>query len=210
MKESFVSLYLGMRGAGKSYLVKEYELKKYKRILIYDTQGEYTDGIVFEELEELKKFWLQHYQGAFKIIYRPLNHVNFSAICDLVYTCGNMCFVVEELDLTAGTFDTDINFQSIIKRGRHKNITFIGISQRPFGINRNITSQAKIIYSFRQLEPRDVEYLKYFIGVEAEQIPNLKKYHFLYWNYNIDIARMMTYNAKTKTIIPVVKIAEKT
>lgn len=182
--ETNVALVFGIRGTGKSYFVKNHLLPKYPRRIIYDTQSEYTDGIVFEDFDDLKKFWAEQHEKVFKIIYRPIKHDRFLELCELVYLCGNMTFVIEELDLTAGTFDNDIDFLSLIKRGRHRNVNVIGISQRPFGINRNITSQAKEIYSFAQLEPRDIDYLRFYLGDSAGIIQTLKNYHFYYWQYS--------------------------
>jgi hypothetical protein len=182
--ETNVTLVFGLRGSGKSYFVKNHLLPKYQRRIIYDTQSEYNDGIIFEDFDKLKSFWAGLYDKQFKIIYRPIRHDRFLELCNLVYLCGNMAFVIEELDLTAGTFDNDLEFLSLIKRGRHRNVEIIGISQRPFGINRNITSQAKEIYSFAQLEPRDIEYLRYYLGNSAELIRNLKNFHFYYWQYS--------------------------
>jgi len=182
--ETNVTLVFGIRGTGKSYFVKHHLLPQYDRRIIYDTQSEYTDGIIFEDFEGLKDFWAKQYDKPFKIIFRPIKHDNFLQLCDLVYLCGNMAFIIEELDLTAGTFDNDTEFLSLIKRGRHRNVDIIGISQRPFGINRNITSQAKEIYSFAQLEPRDIDYLRYYLGESAILIKELKKFHFYYWQYS--------------------------
>jgi hypothetical protein len=183
--ETSVKLVFGLRGTGKSYYVKHVLIPQYKRRIIYDTQGEYNDGVIFEDFAKLKEFWAVHYEKDFRIIFRPIRHDNFLELCDLVYLCGNMAFIVEELDLTAGTHDNDIEFLSLIKRGRHRNVDIIGISQRPFGINRNITSQAKEIYSFCQKEPRDIDYLRYYLGESAELIRHLKNYHFYYWEYAV-------------------------
>jgi hypothetical protein len=196
MTETIVRLALGVRGTGKSHVVKNYLIGEHKRCIIYDTQGEYTQGVVFEDFESLKKFWANNFDKNFRIIYRPLNHSKFSELCELVYLCGKLLFVVEELDLVAGTYDDDINFQSVLKRGRHQEISFVGISQRPFGINRNITSQAKEVYSFRQIEPRDIDYLKYYLGEGAELIQELKKYHFFYWNYSVEGYKILTLKGK--------------
>jgi hypothetical protein len=181
--ETSVQLVFGIRGTGKSYFVKHYVIPKHKRRIIYDTQGEYNDGIIFEDFAKLKEFWARCAEKDFKLIYRPIRHDHFLELCDLVYLCGNMAFIVEELDLTAGTYDNDIEFLSLIKRGRHRNVEIIGVSQRPFGINRNITSQAKEIYSFCQKEPRDIDYLRYYLGESAELIRHLKNFHFYYWEY---------------------------
>lgn len=190
--ESNVILVFGMRGTGKSFFVKQKLLPVYPRQLIYDNQGEYKDGIIFYDLAKLKKFWAENYDKKFRMIFRPLNHDDFSEICRLVYLCGNMLFVIEELDLVAGSYDNDIDFQTVLKRGRHTNITLLGISQRPYGINRTITSQAKEIYSFCQKEPRDVQYLKNYLGNDSEIIQSLPQYHALYYNYNVQGFKIIT------------------
>lgn len=182
MSEKKVNLILGQRGSGKSYLAKDL-IKDIKRLIIYDTLGEYSFGVSIENLDEFKQFFLKVYQGNFKVCYQPVSpSIDFNAVCDIVYECGDLTFLVEEIDTFCSAQEISENFANIIQRGRHKNITLIGISQRPFGIPRLITSQAKTIYSFIHREPRDLEYLKAYIGDEAEKIKDLKQYEFLRWN----------------------------
>lgn len=181
MSEKKVVLILGQRGSGKSYLANEM-LAKYPRYLIYDTLGEYSRGVIFLELQNLKSFWGEHYQGNFRLIYQPVNPIeDFDEVCDLVYELGDMMFLVEEIDTFCSSQMISTAFANIIQRGRHKDITLIGVSQRPYGIHRIITSQAKEIYSFLHREPRDVDYLKFFIGSEAEKVRDLPRYHYLLW-----------------------------
>ncbi len=181
MSEKKVILILGQRGSGKSYLAKSM-LKEYNRYLVYDTLGEYEQGVFFNKLDDLKEFWLKVYQDNFRLIYQPtIPRADFDEVCDLVYACGDMLFLVEEIDSFCSAQDISLPFANITQRGRHKDITLIGVSQRPFGINRLITSQAKEVYSFLHREPRDVEYLKFFIGSEAEKVRDLPRYHYLLW-----------------------------
>ena len=73
-------------------------------------------------------------------------------------------------------------FRHIIQRGRHKNITLIGVTPAPFGINRDLTRQAKEVYIFNTNEPRDIQYLKDLLGNEIEQkISELKQFEFVKW-----------------------------
>jgi len=181
LSEKKVILVLGQRGGGKSYLANEM-LPEYPRYLIYDTLGEYSRGVAFLTLQELKDFWGKSYQRNFRLIYQPVNPIeDFDEVCDLVYSLGDMMFLVEEIDTFCSSQTISTAFANIIQRGRHKNITLIGVSQRPYGIHRLITSQAKEIYSFLHREPRDVEYLKSFIGSEAEKVRDLPRYHYLLW-----------------------------
>jgi hypothetical protein len=182
MIEKKVMLVLGQRGTGKSYLA-DYLISQYQRYIIFDTLGEYSNGVVCDSLEQFKELFAKVYSGNFKIIYQPLNPaVDFDYLCDVVYSCGDLVFLVEEIDTFCTPQEISNNFANIIQRGRHKNITLIGVSQRPYGIHRLITSQAKTIYSFIHREPRDIDYLKAFIGDEAEKIKELKQYEFLKWD----------------------------
>lgn len=191
MSEKKVILIMGQRGSGKSYLAKHL-IKDCRRLLIYDTLGEYNIGIIIENLKEFKDFFLKVYNKNFRITYQPINPVNdFDIICDIVFETGDMTFLVEELDTFCSSQEISDNFANIIQRGRHKDINLIGITQRPYGIPRLITSQAKTIYSFIHREPRDLEYLKAFIGEEAEKIKDLKQYEFLKWdNGKISIEKL--------------------
>lgn len=191
MSEKKVVLVLGQRGSGKTYLARNL-IQDINRLIIFDTLGEYDTGINIETPNEFKEFFLKTYQGNFKICYQPAHPENdFDVICDIVYECGDLTFLVEEIDIFCSAQSISDNFANIIQRGRHRNISLIGVSQRPFGIPRLITSQAKIIYSFVHREPGDLDYLKAYIGDEAEKIKDLKLYEFLKWdNGKISISKL--------------------
>lgn len=193
MSEAIVEVVFGKRGCGKSFLTREYILPKHKRIIVYDVQEEYNTGIIIYTMDDLKKFLLSSYKNdTFSIVFRQLTNDNFSDLCEIVYLLGNCLFIVEELDQVASTYYNDMNFQTVLKRGRHQNVSFVGVSQRPFGIHRTITSQAKRIYSFSQTEPRDVQYLTSYLGDEAELVTMLRPYHFIYFDYSSEDIDIMT------------------
>ncbi|GAF68885.1 unnamed protein product, partial [marine sediment metagenome] len=136
MVEKKIKLIFGKRGSGKSYLAKKLILAE-PRVFIFDTIGEYTDGVVFDNYEKLLAFWQDHYRGNFRLIYRPLKpDREIDWICKLVFALGDVCFVVEEIDCYCTAYDISDNFAHVIQRGRHKNISLIGITQRPYGIHR--------------------------------------------------------------------------
>lgn len=200
MIESKVTLILGKRGSGKSFLLKKI-IARERRFLIYDTLGEYSDGIIFTDVNELHGFWKNHLFDSFRLIYQPLKpQEEFDKICELSYLCGSMVFAAEEIDTFCKPNDISTDFANIIQRGRHKNIDFYGVSQRPYGINRIVSSQAKRIITFQQSEPRDLDYLSMYIGKElSEQVRDLPQYQFLDWNSSGDIA-IKKYNNSIDTI----------
>ncbi len=182
MSEKKISLIFGKRGAGKSYLAAD-QLSRFDRVVIFDTLGEYKQGVIFDSAGDLARFWKTCYRGKFRLIYRPTRPAEeFDAIAKLVWECGDLCFLVEEIDCFGSTQKIPEHFANIIQRGRHKNITLIGVTQRPYGIHRLLTSQAKEICVFNTNEPRDREYLRLLLGQEIDgKLDQLKEYEFIRW-----------------------------
>jgi len=172
---------IGKTGSGKTVRALNLIADR-DRVIIFDTLGhDYTDGVVFYDLAALKTFWATVYRGSFRLIYRPLQEQpEFEEICELAYKCGDLTLVAEELDIFAQPQRMTLAFQQMIKRGRHKDIRFIGITQRPFGIDRTITSQANHIFIFKTDEPRDVKYLCELLGDDIkEMLEGLEPYEYI-------------------------------
>lgn len=172
----------GKRGSGKSFLVKKL-IESEKRLLIFDTLGEYTNGVVFEDPRKLLEFWRNVYRKSFRLIYRPLNpQEELDPLAELVFDLGNMTMVIEEIDCYCTPYEISDAMAHIIQRGRHQGITLIGVTQRPFGIHRLITSQAKEIYVFNTNEPRDRDYLRMLLGTEIDaKLDALQQYQYVKW-----------------------------
>jgi len=182
--EKKVILIIGKRGSGKSYLAQRM-IARDRRLLIYDINAEYTGGVVFgtETQEKFKLFWLGTYKANFRLIYQPIQpKKELIYLAQLVFALGNLTFVVEEIDSICTAYDLPETFSRIIARGRHRNITLIGVTPAPFGIHRDLTRQAKEIYVFNTKEPRDREYLRNLLGQEIEpKLDALEQYQYVKW-----------------------------
>ncbi len=183
--EKKIILIFGKRGSGKSYLANKL-IEPERRLFVFDTLSEYNQGVLFgtEEKDQCLEFWRRVYQKQFRLIYRPINpESEIDEICDLIFVLGNVTFLVEEIDCYCSAYKISPTFAQIIQRGRHKNITLIGITQRPYGIHRLLTSQAKEIYIFNTNEPRDREYLRTLLGQEIEpKLDALEQYQYIKWS----------------------------
>jgi len=182
--EKKVILIIGKRGSGKSYLAQRM-IARDRRLLIYDINAEYTGGVVFgtETQEKFKLFWLGTYKANFRLIYQPIQpKKELIYLAQLVFALGNLTFVVEEIDSICTAYDLPETFSKIIARGRHRNITLIGVTPAPFGIHRDLTRQAKEIYVFNTKEPRDRDYLRNLLGQEIEaKLDALEQYQYVKW-----------------------------
>lgn len=182
--EKKIILIIGKRGSGKSYLAKKL-IANERRLLVYDIMSEYTQGIVFgtESNIMFRRLWKKTYRGNFRLIYRPIRpKQEIEMLADLVFALGYMTFLVEEIDSICTSFEIPEIFGRIVQRGRHRNITLIGVTPAPFGINRDLTRQAKEIYIFRTTEPRDIQYLRGLLGSGIEEKLNqLEQYQYVKW-----------------------------
>jgi len=182
--EKKVILIIGKRGSGKSFLTKRM-IANHQRLLIYDIMSEYTDGLVFgpETKREFAEFWGYIYKKSFRFAYRPIQpKEEIDYLARLVFALGNMTFVVEEIDSICTAYDLPETFSRIIARGRHRNITLIGVTPAPFGIHRDLTRQAKEIYIFDTNEPRDRVYLRNLLGQEIEpKLDALGQFEYVKW-----------------------------
>lgn len=70
--------------------------------------------------------------------------------------------------------------ESLLRHGRNWGISFIGTGRRPAEVSRNITANLTDLWVFRFQEPRDLQYLKDFAGVQAaEACQRLPQYRYL-------------------------------
>jgi len=182
--EKKIILIIGKRGSGKSYLAQRMIVKD-RRLLIYDIMSEYTDGVVFgtETQSEFRRFWFTTYKKDFRLIYRPIQpKKEIEDLARLVFALGHMTFLVEEIDSICTAYDLPETFSRLIARGRHQNITLIGVTPAPFGIHRDLTRQAKEIYVFNTKEPRDRDYLRNLLGQEIEaKLDALEQFQYVKW-----------------------------
>lgn len=182
MSEKKVKLILGIRGTGKSTLAKELIDKFDGTVIIYDTLCEHTSGIICEDLQSFCLTWEKCYGKKVKIIYQPVDPEDeFGEVCELVYDCGNVLFLVEEVDtfLSLNPSGLDRRFLNIIQRGRHRDIEFIGVTQRPYTMPAILRSQCKELYTFRQFEQRDIEWLRQILGDRADEVKTLPQFEYV-------------------------------
>lgn len=183
MDRADIKLIVGKTGSGKTFKTVKL-IADCRRLIMFDTQGkDYIDGVMFYDMNELKRFWLKVYQGSFRLIFRPLDPLaEFEEICRLAFLLGGLTIVVEELPSLCGPQTIGQELRKVIFRGRLNDIRFIGLMQRPIGIHRDITSQASEIYIFNIDEPGDVKYFRNRIGQDIEdKIRRLEPYQYLHW-----------------------------
>jgi hypothetical protein len=188
MDKPDIRLLVGKTGSGKTSKALRL-VEDRTRLIMFDTTGhDYSDGVVFYDLPSLTAFWQRVYRRSFRLIYRPMDpRREFEEICRLAFLCQDVTVIAEELTSLCDAQTIGPELRKLIMRGRHVDVTFIGLMQRPKGIHRDITSQASEIYMFIVDEPGDVKYFSDRLpGREIEErIKGLTEYQYLQWRQHV-------------------------
>lgn len=187
----------GQTGSGKTELVKR-SLASCERVIVYLPKREDSGypGVYFDGLNGERRDCLAFWQyskdrcNQFRLVYRPADKFNadeFDSICKLVYLCGDCTFVAEEIAsyLSSRIFQTVGRYQAIknlLTAGRTRGVNCWWVTQRCFGIPREVTSESRDAYLFRLQEPADLDYVQDRFGLEARlKLDTLKQYEHVHW-----------------------------
>ncbi len=197
----------GQTGSGKSYLLKK-AIADCPRLIVYlpkredsDYPGVYFDAIHATVREPWTSFddrrafltWWAHAKtlcNRFRLVYRPADKFDadeFDSICRLVYACGDCTFVCEEIAsyLSPRIFQTVDKYKAIknlLTAGRTRGVNAWWVTQRCFGIPREVTSEARDAYLFKLQEPADLDYVQDRFGLAARlSMDQLGQYQHVHW-----------------------------
>lgn len=199
----------GQTGSGKSYMVKQ-AIADAERLVVYLPKredcgyaGVYFDALDGKTMVPIPNGSLTQYQafllwwkysrakcGRFRLVYRPADKFDadeFNRLCGLVYSCSDCTFICEECSayLTTRIFATVGRYQAIrnlLTAGRTRGVTCYWVTQRCFGVPREVTSEARDAYLFRLQEPADLDYVQERFGIAARlKLDQLQQYQYVHW-----------------------------
>lgn len=184
----------GRTGTGKSYLVKRL-ISGRPRVIVYLPKredagyaGVYFDGMEPGDYAEFLRLWhtSASVTGRYHLVYQPGDIFDggaFDRIAAGVYHCGDCVFVCEDLmTYIGGSVSLGSGFKTLLTAGRTRGVECYMLTQRPYKIPREVTSQAREAYIFQSHEPADVQYVKEAFGVEAAaKMEALEQYQYVRW-----------------------------
>lgn len=171
-----IVLVLGQTGSGKTTWAKNY-VKTLSRVLVLDAAfgeygvPEYTDFLSLARAVEGKSF--------FRASYTPRTY-EIPVMFDLARVLGRCHLILEEADRLDDP-RAFMEYDEAISRGRHYGVSLVGISLYPAKLPAMLRRQATRLISFRQIEPRDIDYIAEIIGPAADELPDLPQFHYIDW-----------------------------
>ena len=185
MKAPDLRVVLGAGGSGKTHLVNHWldgAVGIGRRIVIFNPNAETiysARATVIDRRADLVAAVMG--KDDFQISWHGLDRDDFDFVNEVAWCAERLTLVWEEVDnwIDAGRLP-DHAFR-IVNQGRHRNIRVIACARRPARVSRDLTANASRIVAFRTVEPRDVSYLREFMGPGADQLRDLAPYTALDW-----------------------------
>lgn len=171
---------LGASGSGKTtFAMRELQRTKPRRLLIWDTKGEFArEGYAIEKssLGEVAKILVEAGKaGGFSIAYRPNGDAKamkrqFNTFCLLAFHRKSLTLVAEELaDVTTANHAPE-GWRKVTSQGRTEGVTIYGLSQHPASIDKHFFGNASYVRTGRLNYESHVKAVANVMGVTAEQI----------------------------------------
>lgn len=180
-----VDIILGQTGSGKTTLQREI-INSRPRAFILDAGFQEFSAIHFTDHESLREYLDTRgiHGGNFRASYTPLES-EYATMFGWARQIGDqgeeLTLVLEECDRFP-TVDSKPAFEELVTRGRHYGVHIGALSTYPFAVNPLLRRQATRIFSFRQNEPRDLEWLSKAMSPDAlSAIQELNDYEYVCW-----------------------------
>ncbi len=115
----------------------------------------------------------------FRAAYTPRTF-EMPVMFDLARVVGRCTLVLEEADRLDDPRQFG-EYDEAISRGRHYGVSLCAISLYPAKLPAMLRRQTTRLIAFRQIEPRDIDYIAEIIGSAADELPLLKPFHYIDW-----------------------------
>ena len=191
MNEPIVTVIFGIRGCGKTVKLRRL-LRDRSRYLVINTLNRdgFGCGVTFDDLDSLKRFWLDCYTKSFRLIYSPQHCADrdrvrndVAELCQLAMTCKNMTLAIEEMNVLFEGRRPPVEFEDVVFSGREPGIELIGLAQIPTGFGAAMRSQTKEAFIFHTHEQSHLDIFRNLVGREGvEKIKSLNNYEYLHWS----------------------------
>ena len=169
----------GRKGSGKSTLVHAIAME-YDRVFVLDTLGsegepdfEVVNGLdaCVDAITDAAR------RDRFRISLRCPSTDDLLALLPVIETVPNSLLVIDETSFYCSPSYLPEELSSVLRYGRHAELSQVYVARRPSEIHREVTAAADVIITFQHHEPRDVAHFKALAGERfAETVRSLPRF----------------------------------
>lgn len=176
---------LGASGSGKtSYVMQRLKREKPKRLIIWDTKGEFSrEGYATPvyTLAEVVKALTQKY---FKVAYIPRGDAatmkkEFSLLCRAAFSAKALTLVAEELSDVTEPSKAPEGWRKCTSQGRSEGIKVYGLSQQPASIDKHFFGNCSLVRVGRLNFDAHIKSMANCLGVPQGDIRALLPLEFI-------------------------------
>lgn len=182
IKRADIRAFVGATGSGKGVGIREHlRALKPARLIVFDPMHEYSD--IAKPLQTIGQVIAAMKRPAFKAVWQPDDDTDydgkafkaqFALFCKAAFLVGDLCMLVEELELVTKPAWAPAAWRNCTKRGRHQGLQIMAATQRPADADKAFWSSCTYIRCHALRETEDGQRMARVLKVPYEQIDGLK------------------------------------
>lgn len=174
----------GRKGSGKSTLVHAIAME-HDRVFVLDTMGSEgePDFEVVTGLEAcVDAITTAAERETFRLSLRASSTDDLLSLLPIIETVPNALLVIDETSYYCSPSYLPDELSSVLRYGRHAELSQVYVARRPSEIHREVTAAADVVITFQHHEPRDLAYFKAIGGEEfSEKVRSLPRFRTAVW-----------------------------
>lgn len=182
LKRADIRAFVGATGSGKGVGIHQH-LKELKppRLIVFDPMHEYA--ALGQVVTSVKQVIAAMKKKAFRVVWQPDDETDyeskafkeqFALFCRAAFLVGDLCMLVEELELVTRPTWAPAAWRNCTKRGRHQGLVILAATQRPADADKAFWSSCTYIRCHALREAGDGERMAKALKVPYEQIDKLQ------------------------------------
>lgn len=185
----------GASGSGKSLYTKAL-VREETRLIVFDSMDEYAGMPKAATARDL----LAHIQKKqFRVAFVPRADDKkraqaFALVCNLAFTLGDCCLVVEELKFVTSPSWSPMEWGRITSQGRHKQLRVRGTSQRPASVDKDFIGNCTRVRTGRLGYLDDAKYMAKALMVPESDLMALRPLDWIERDSATGAIKKGTYN----------------
>lgn len=182
LKRADIRAFVGATGSGKGVGIREHlKASRPARLIVFDPMHEYSD--IGKPVKTVAQVIAAMKKPTFRIVWQPDDETDyegkpfkeqFALFCRAAFIVGDLCMLVEELELVTRATWAPAAWRNCTKRGRHQGLVILAATQRPADADKAFWSSCTYIRCHALRETEDGQRMAKVLKVPYEVVDGLQ------------------------------------